>query len=272
MAAGEAAGASGRAWIAAAAVAYEVQCRLCDAGASGPAVGTTPPTGRSPRPSPASRLRTSAPRRLSHAMGIAGTTGTALRLTRAGELSMWKGCAFAYAARNGVFAAPRSRGADRPRPSLRGRHGVLPQVSGPLDLPEARRPSAADWMFQDVDQVRPGRVPQPVGDRRRIGTSPADRRPRADRSIEIATFDGGRDHRPGPEKWHPRTRETADHSLPYCAAVALVDGEARPPSSAPTDSPTRPCSTSSLEPSGRRSRPDRRLPGGNPQPGHGHAR
>ena len=40
-----------------------------------------------------------------HALGIAGTTGTALRLTRAGELSMWKGCAFAFAARNGVFAA-----------------------------------------------------------------------------------------------------------------------------------------------------------------------
>ena len=38
-------------------------------------------------------------------LGIAGTTGTALRLTRAGELSMWKGCAFAFAARNGVFAA-----------------------------------------------------------------------------------------------------------------------------------------------------------------------
>jgi 2-methylcitrate dehydratase len=27
-----------------------------------------------------------------------------------------------------------------------------------------------------------------------------------------------------PEKWRPRTRETADHSLPYCTAVALADG------------------------------------------------
>src|SRR3978361_397827 len=43
------------------------------------------------------------------------------------------------------------------------------------------------------------------------------------RSIEIATFRTaveiiGQD----PEKWRPRTRETADHSLPYCTAVALV--------------------------------------------------
>ena len=28
-----------------------------------------------------------------------------------------------------------------------------------------------------------------------------------------------------PEKWAPRTRETADHSLLYCTAVALLDGE-----------------------------------------------
>ncbi len=28
-----------------------------------------------------------------------------------------------------------------------------------------------------------------------------------------------------PEKWRPKTRETADHSLPYCTAVALLDGE-----------------------------------------------
>jgi 2-methylcitrate dehydratase len=27
-----------------------------------------------------------------------------------------------------------------------------------------------------------------------------------------------------PEKWAPNTRETADHSLPYCTAVALLDG------------------------------------------------
>ncbi len=28
-----------------------------------------------------------------------------------------------------------------------------------------------------------------------------------------------------PEKWKPQQRETADHSLPYITAVALIDGE-----------------------------------------------
>jgi len=31
-----------------------------------------------------------------------------------------------------------------------------------------------------------------------------------------------------PEKWHPQTRETADHSLPYLVAVALHDGVVTP--------------------------------------------
>ncbi len=45
-------------------------------------------------------------------------------------------------------------------------------------------------------------------------------------SIVIESFDAavdiiGKD----PEKWRPKTRETADHSLPYCTAVALMDGD-----------------------------------------------
>ncbi|PYL78349.1 MAG: hypothetical protein DMF26_01005 [Verrucomicrobia bacterium] len=28
-----------------------------------------------------------------------------------------------------------------------------------------------------------------------------------------------------PEKWKPKTRETADHSLPYITAIALIEGE-----------------------------------------------
>ena len=33
-----------------------------------------------------------------------------------------------------------------------------------------------------------------------------------------------------PEKWHPQTRETADHSIPYLVAVALQDGVVTPES------------------------------------------
>jgi 2-methylcitrate dehydratase len=44
--------------------------------------------------------------------------------------------------------------------------------------------------------------------------------------IEIDSFDAAVDIiGSDPEKWRPKTRETADHSLPYCVAVALADGE-----------------------------------------------
>src|SRR5690242_18343448 len=82
MAAGEHAGADGRAWIAAAAVAYEVQCRLCDA-ASIRARGWDHTTyGSLSTALAAAKLLSLSQEQAVHALGIAGTTGTALRLTR----------------------------------------------------------------------------------------------------------------------------------------------------------------------------------------------
>src|SRR5689334_15723595 len=127
---GEAVGGDGRAWITAAAIAYEVQCRLCDA-ASIRARGWDHTTYGSLSTALASaKLLGLTHEQTVHALGIAGTTGTALRLTRAGELSMWKGCAFAFAARNGVFAAMLAAdGMTGPAPLFEGEMGFFQQVS-----------------------------------------------------------------------------------------------------------------------------------------------
>src|SRR5919107_3858392 len=148
MAVGEHAGADGRAWIAAAAVAYEVQCRLCDA-ASIRARGWDHTTyGSLSSCLAASKLLGLSHSQTVHALGIAGTTGTALRLTRAGELSMWKGCAFAHAARNGVFAALLAKeGLTGPSPLFEGELGFCQQVSGPIALECLGGPEAGDWML-----------------------------------------------------------------------------------------------------------------------------
>jgi 2-methylcitrate dehydratase len=227
MAAGEHAGADGRGWITAAAVAYEVQCRLCDA-ASIRARGWDHTTyGSLSAALAAARLLGLDHARAVHALGIAGTTGTALRLTRAGELSMWKGCAFAFAARNGVFAALLAQsGMTGPAPLFEGDMGFCEQVSGPLALPQLGGPAAGDWMlprtsikFVPAEYHSQSAIAAAFALRPQIGD------PRRIRTLEIATFRTaveiiGKD----PEKWRPRTRETADHSLPYCTAVALVDG------------------------------------------------
>src|SRR5207248_6021828 len=73
-----------------------------------------------------------------HALGIAGVCNVALRQTRSGELSMWKGCAFANAARNGVFAAIlASEGMTGPAPIFEGDLGFMKLVTREtFDLPE----------------------------------------------------------------------------------------------------------------------------------------
>jgi len=228
MAAGEAAGADGRAWITAAAVAYEVQCRLCDA-ASIRARGWDHTTYGSLSASlAAARLLGLSHERAVHAVGIAGTTGTALRLTRAGELSMWKGCAFASAARNGVFAALlASEGMTGPAPLFEGDMGFCQQVSGPLHLAQLGGSAGDDWMLPKTSiKFVPAEYHSQSAIAAAFELRPQVGDPAHVRSIEIATFRTaveiiGQD----PEKWRPKTRETADHSLPYCTAVALVDGD-----------------------------------------------
>lgn len=227
-AAGEAAGADGKAWITAAAVAYEAQCRLCDARSIRARGWDHTTYGSISATLAAARLLGLSHEQTVSALGIAGTTGTALRLTRAGELSMWKGCAFAFAARNGVFAALLAvEGLSGPRPLFEGEMGFFEQVSGPFGLPKLGGPTAADWMlpktsikFVPAEYHSQSAIAAAFELRPRIGD------PSRIRSIEIATFKTaveiiGKD----PEKWRPQTRETADHSLPFCTAVALVDGE-----------------------------------------------
>src|SRR5947199_6698257 len=78
-----------------------------------------------------------------HASGLAGVANVALRQTRAGEMSMWKGCAFANAARNGVFAALlASEGLTGPAPIFEGELGFMKLVSREdFDLPVLGAPS-----------------------------------------------------------------------------------------------------------------------------------
>ena len=227
MAVGEIVKASGRDWITAAVVAYEVQCRLADAASIRARGWDHVAYGAISTSLAASKLMGLDHARTVHALGIAGTTAAALRLTRAGELSMWKGCAFAHAARNGVFAAMLAReGMTGPAPLFEGDMGFWQQVSGPFSLTKLGGATADDWMLPKTSIKF---VPAEYHSQSAIAAAFQIRPEIADlgevESIEIATFRVaveiiGQD----PEKWRPQTRETADHSLPYCTAVALIDG------------------------------------------------
>src|SRR5271167_1432157 len=137
LAVGEMAGASGRDLIAAAVLAYEIQCRLCDA-ASLRKHGIDHVTyGAISSALAACKLLKLDPGKTAHAVGLAGVCNAALRQTRSGELSMWKGCAFANAARNAVFAALlAAEGLTGPAPIFEGDLGIMKLLTGPFTVSE----------------------------------------------------------------------------------------------------------------------------------------
>src|SRR5580698_1370979 len=105
LAVGEVAGSKGRDLITAAVLGYELQCRMCDAASIRKHGWDHVTYGAFSTAAAAAKLMGLNADKITQALNLAGTSNVTLRQTRAGELSEWKGCAFANASRNGVFAA-----------------------------------------------------------------------------------------------------------------------------------------------------------------------
>jgi 2-methylcitrate dehydratase len=232
LAVAEAANANGRELITAIALAYEVQCRLCDA-ASIRARGWDHVTyGAFSSVLAAARLMGLDAERTRHAVGIAGVASAALRQSRVGELSHWKGCAFANAARHGVFAALLARaGMTGPAPIFEGEKGFEKLVSGPLSdlkLPTAGSgPAKADFMILKTHiKFWPAEYHSQSAIEAALKLRPHINDPAEIESVLVESHDAAVDIIGSePEKWRPTSRETADHSLPYIVAAALTDGD-----------------------------------------------
>jgi 2-methylcitrate dehydratase len=228
LAVGESVGAGGPALITAAVLAYEIQCRLCDA-ASLRKHGVDHVTyGALSSALASAKLLGLDATRAAHALGIAGVCNVALRQTRAGEMSMWKGCAFANAARNGVFAALlAAEGLTGPAPIFEGELGLEKLViREPIKLAPLGGNGRPFMINQTYIKFWPAEYHSQSAIDAALQLRPEVGDPSKIVSIDIHTFNAavdiiGKD----PEKWRPQTRETADHSLPYCTAAALVDGE-----------------------------------------------
>ena len=231
LALAEVRGLPGRELIRAIAVSYEVSVCLCDAASLrahgwdhvaylgiGAACG-------------AGALLGLAPERIEDAISIAAVPHAAMRQTRAGELSMWKGAAAANAARHAAFgAAMAGAGMRGPFEPFEGEMGFIRQLldgepfaDEPLKRLEALEPptriSDTYVKFWPVEYHAQSAVDAAL----RLHAQLADRGIAAVRidtfgtSYEIIAKD--------PEKWDPRTRETADHSIQYIVCAALQDGE-----------------------------------------------
>ena len=105
IAVAEAYGRSGREMIVALAVAYEIMCRFTDIVPFNTAGWDQPVTGAIATAMAAGKLIGLDRDAMAHALSLAVTPNLCTYQTRAGELSMWKGCAGPNGARNGIFAA-----------------------------------------------------------------------------------------------------------------------------------------------------------------------
>jgi 2-methylcitrate dehydratase len=238
LALGEASRASGKRVIQAIALAYEIQCRLCDAAALRPRGWDHVTYGPLSSALAAAKVLKLSDAQTVQAVNLAGVANIALRQTRVGDLSMWKACAFANAARNGVFAAMLAqRGMMGPSPIFEGEKGFMKLVSGPLELPAfgGEKGPSDPGTFKILDTYIK-RYPVEYHAQTAVEAALAIREDICKvegvdalagvTEVEVGSYDVaieiiGRD----PQKWRPHTRETADHSFPYCVAVALLDGK-----------------------------------------------
>jgi 2-methylcitrate dehydratase len=228
LAAAEAERSTGKDLIAAAVVAYEIQCRLCDAADLRHRGWDHVNYGLVSSSLAAARLMRLNSRKATHAVNLALSGHIAMRQVRAGELSMWKGASFANAARNAVFAAMLAReGMTGPAPIFEGEMGFFKQVSGPFELsiegfggrrgrykvnetyvkywPAEYHAQSAIWAALDI--------------RRKV------RKMEKVDSVLVETHEAGYAILgKGEEKWKPKTKESADHSLPFIVGKALLDG------------------------------------------------
>ena len=221
--------ASGRQFLEATVLAYEINCRLMDA-TDLTAKGWDHPIFTLPSVALASsKLLASNQSKMTQAVNISLASSMAMYQTRVQQISDWKGIADPDALRNGVFASLLAeQGMTGPAPIFEGKAGLFAQVSGPFPLDTANF-GGATGTYKILDcgyKLYPAQVYT-------LTSIPA--------AIELARQAGGAEKiaslkifttrtgllksATGPEKWAPATKETADHSLPYVASRAMFDGD-----------------------------------------------
>lgn len=230
LAVAEAEGATGRELIAAIVVAYEIQMKLQDAANLNKRGWDHVNFINVAMAAAASRLLKLDEAQAEQAINIALSAHLALRQVRSGSLSDWKGCSAANAARNAIFAANLARhGMTGPAPVFEGDMGLFKQVTGEfeLDVDGFAGPNHGDFaILRSLTKTFPtnGELHTAVWAAIELGSRIPDVDAITAIHIETSEFNR-RVLADSPEKWRPATRETADHSLPYNVARALLDGD-----------------------------------------------
>ncbi len=231
LAASEYANADGRDFLVSLAIAYQVQCRLSDLapvrnkgfdhttqGSYAVAAGVSKALGLDSE-------------KTANAIAISGTALNALRVTRTGTLSHWKGLAYPYTAFGATqitFLA--MRGVTGPEEVFEGNKGFMDSIAGRFEI---------NWPAENLERVNRTILKRYNAEIHSQSTIEGILELQSDAKftgddvdkIEIETFDVAYNVIGGGEegnKTKVRTKEQADHSLQYITAVAILDGQVMP--------------------------------------------
>jgi len=231
LAASEYAKQSGRKLLTALAVAYQVQCRLSDVapvrarGFDHTTQGSYAVAAGVSKALDLDEIRTA------NAIAICGTAFNALRVSRTGALSHWKGFAYpntAFSCTHATFLA--MRGITGPLEVFEGNKGFMDAIAGRFKI---------DWSAEDLERVTQTILKKYNAEIHSQSALEGILELKQEyvlkgeeiAKVEIEIFSvayniigGGEEG----DKTIVRTKEEADHSLPYLMAVAILDGQVMP--------------------------------------------
>jgi 2-methylcitrate dehydratase len=231
LSAGDYAGINGKEFLTALALAYQVQCRISDEapvrdkgfdhttqGSYAVAAGVSKALGLNEKET-------------ANAVSIAGTALNALRVTRTGELSNWKGLAYPHTAFGGTHAALMTKyGITGPPAVFEGNKGFMDAIAGEFSI---------DWLNENLERVTNTIIKKYNAEIHSQSSIEAMMELKGEygftadevENIEIEIFDvayniigGGEEG----DKTIVRVKEEADHSLQYMVSAALLDGQVMP--------------------------------------------
>jgi 2-methylcitrate dehydratase len=230
MACGELAGRAGKDLILGIVIGHEIEMRLCEAAFPGiREVGWHHGTLTAfASPFVASKLLGLDVDRTVHSVGISASHSGTFGSVTAGKLTMMKNTVDPMACRAGVEGALLARaGYEGPEPIFEGREGLGHCISDEWKweimtdgLGDSYRILQCSMKGAPVEALIHTPLTVALALREAHGLTAENVA-----ELRVKTIARAAEILSDPSKYDPKTRETADHSLPYCLAVAIADGK-----------------------------------------------
>ncbi|MFH1278118.1 MAG: MmgE/PrpD family protein [Candidatus Eisenbacteria bacterium] len=226
-------GLSGRDLILGIVLGHEVEMRLCEFAIPGIRERGWHHATLTAYASPlvAGRLLGLSPDEMGHALGISACRHFTLGAAVAGRLSMMKNTVDPMATRAGVEGALLAkRGYTGPENVLDGKEGMFHCLGPDWDVSKLVGALGDGWKIAECGMKA---FPTEALTHAPITATlflikENDLAPEEVKEVRIQTLARAADILSDPSKYDPRSKETADHSLPYCIAAAITDRKVTP--------------------------------------------